>query len=197
MNRVPDIVRNPAYIGELEPEGDEVDPVDLSPFMEGDTPIITGPTSEDEGVDRVEDAIRELEELVQDSDDDKEEKMDNLLKELESRNIEADELLKEMRDHISSLQEGTGSKQPTVVPDVDIWDTGKATEQEYRLYPDSTMEEIRARLVNQVWNLLHVLQERVDQHTYDSTDIELISGLQNILVLNSRLSVMTKSVLKC
>ena len=63
MNRVPAIVRNPAYIGELEPEGDEVDPVDLSPFMEGDTPITTGPTSEDEGVDRVEDAIRELEEL--------------------------------------------------------------------------------------------------------------------------------------
>ena len=123
--------------------------------------------------------------------------MDNLLKELESRNVEADELLKEMRDYISSLQEGTGSKQPTVVPDVDIWDTGKATEQEYRLYPDSTMEEIRARLVNQVWNLLHVLQERVDQHTYDSKDIELISGLQNILVLNCRLRIMTELELNC
>ena len=53
MNHVPGIVRNPAYVGELEPEGDEVDPVDLSPFTEGDTPIITSPTSEDDGVDGV------------------------------------------------------------------------------------------------------------------------------------------------
>ena len=164
MNRVPVIVRNPAFVEELEPDGDEIDPADL----------------------------------IQDpGDDDKEEKMDNLLKELESRNVEADELLKEMRDYISSLQEGTGSKQPTVVPDVDIWDTGKATEQEYRLYPDPTMEEIRDRLANQVWDLLQILQERVDQHTCDSKDIEFISGLQNILILNSRLSIMTKSVLKC
>ena len=197
MNRVPVIVRNPAFVEELEPDGDEVDPADISPFMEGDTPIITSPTSGDEGVDGVEDAIRELEELVQDSDDDMEEKMDNLFKELENKNAEADELLKEMRGYISSLQEGTSSKQPTVVPDVDIWDTGKATEQEYRLYPDPTMEEIRDRLANQVWDLLQILQERVDQHTCDSKDIELISGLQNILILNSRLSVMTKSVLKC
>ena len=69
--------------------------------------------------------------------------MDNLLKELESRNVEADELLKEMRDYISSLPEGTGSKQPTVVPNVDVWDTGKVIEQEYRLYPDPTMKEVR------------------------------------------------------
>ena len=197
MNRVPVIVRNPAFVEELEPDGDEVDPADISPFMEGDTPIITSPTSGDEGVDGVEDAIREREELVQDSDDDMEEKMDNLFKELENKNAEADELLKEIRGYISSLQEGTSSKQPTVVPDVDIWDTGKATEQEYRLYPDPTLEEIRDRLANQVWDLLQILQERVDQHTCDSKDIEFISGLQNILILNSRLSIMTKSVLKC
>ena len=38
MNRVPGIVRNPAYVEELEPDGDEVDPVDLSPFIEGTHP---------------------------------------------------------------------------------------------------------------------------------------------------------------
>jgi len=110
MNRVPVIVRNPAFVEELEPDGDEIDPADL----------------------------------IQDpEDDDEEEKMDNLLKELESRNVEAEELLKEMRDYISSLPEGTGSKQPTVVPNVDVWDTGKVIEQEYRLYPDPTMKEVR------------------------------------------------------
>ena len=163
MNRVPVIVRNPAFVEELEPDGDEIDPADL----------------------------------IQDpEDDDEEEKMDNLLEELESRHVEAEELLKEMRDLISSLPEGTGSKQPTVVPNVDVWDTGKVIEQEYRLYPDPTMKEVRDRLSNQVWDLLQILQERVYQHTYDSKDIELISGLKTILVLNSRLSVITETVLK-
>jgi len=192
MNRVPVIVRNPAYIEELESDGDEVDPIDLTPYIEGDTPIITSPASEDEGVDRVEDIIRDLEELVQDSEDEHEEDVPQILQEA-IQNLEG--LNQELRS-ILSLGD-TSSAEPTVVPDVDVWDTGKATEQEYRLHPDPTMEEIRDRLANQVWDLLQILQERVDQHTYDSKDIEFISGLQNILVLNSRLSVMTETVLKC
>ena len=195
MNRVPVIVRNPAYIEELESDGDEVDPIDLSPFIEGDTPIITSPASEDEGVDRVEDIIRDLEELVQDSEDSEDEHEEDVPQILQEaiQNLEGSN--QELRS-ILSLGD-TSSAEPTVVPEVDIWDTGKATEQEYRLHPDPTMEEIRDRLANQVWDLLQILQERVDQHTYDSKDIEFISGLQNILILNSRLSIMTKSVLKC
>ena len=195
MNRVPVIVRNPAYIEELESDGDEVDPIDLSPFIEGDTPIITSPASEDEGVDRVEDIIRDLEELVQDSEDSEDEHEEDVPQILQEaiQNLEGSN--QELRS-ILSLGD-TSSAEPTVVPEVDIWDTGKATEQEYRLHPDPTMEEIRDRLANQVWDLLQILQERVDQHTCDSKDIEFISGLQNILILNSRLSIMTKSVLKC
>ena len=122
--------------------------------------------------------------------------MDNLLEELESKNAEAEELLKKMREYVSSLPEDTGSRQHTVVPNVDVWDTGKAIEQEYRLHPDPTMKEVRDRLSNQVWDLLQILQERVNQHTYDNKDIELISGLKTISVLNSRLSVITETVLK-
>ena len=191
MNRVPGIVRNPAFVEELESDGDEVDPTDLTPNIEGDTPIITGPASEDEGVDGVEDVIRELEELVQDSEDEPEEDVPQILREA-IQNLEG--LNQELRS-ILSLRD-TSSAEPTVVPEVDVWDTGKATEQEYRLYPDPTMEEIRDRLANQVWDLLQILQERVNQHTYDGKDIELISGLKTILVLNSRLSVMTDTVLK-
>ena len=192
MNRVPGIVRNPAYVEELEPDGDEVDPVDLSPFIEGDTPIITGPTSEDEGVDRVEDVIRELEELVQDSEDEHEENVPQILREA----IQNREGLNQELRSILSLG-GTSSAEPTVVPEVDVWDTGRATEQEYRLYPDSTMGEIRDRLANQVWDLLQVLQERVDQHTCNDKDIRLIEGLKTILVLQSRLSVLTDIKLNC
>ena len=192
MNRVPGIVRNPAFVEEPEPDGDEVDPTDLTPNIEGDTPIITGPASEDEGVDEVEDVIRELEELVQDSEDEPEEDVPQILREA-IQNLEG--LNQELRS-ILSLGD-TSSAEPTVVPEADIWDTGKATEQEYRLYPDPTMEEIRDRLANQVWDLLQILQERVDQQTYNSKDIEFISGLQNILVLNCRLRIMTELELNC
>ena len=192
MNRVPVIVRNPAFVEELEPDGDEVDPVDISPFMEGDTPIITSPTSEDEGVNGVEDTIRELEILVQDSDDDQEENVLQILREA----IQNREGLNQELRSILSIRD-TSSAERTDVPEVDVWDTGKATEQEYRLHPDSTMEEIRDRLANQVWDLLQVFQERVDQQTYDSKDIEFISGLHNILVLNNRLRIMTDLELNC
>jgi len=191
MNRVPVIVRNPAFIEELEPEGDEVDPADLTPCTEGNTPIITSPASEDKGVDGVGDTIRDIEKLIQDIEDEYEEDIPHILRGA-IQNLEG--LNQELRS-ILSLGD-TSSQEHTVVPDVDVWDTGKATEQEYKLYPDPTMEEVRDRLANQVWDLLQILQERVNQHTYNSKDIELISGLKTILVLNSRLSVITETVLK-
>jgi len=48
MNRVSVIIQNPAYIEELEPEGeavdqDEVEPANLAPLISGNVPIITIP----------------------------------------------------------------------------------------------------------------------------------------------------------
>ena len=196
MNRVPVIVWNPAYVEELEPdEGEDVDPADLAPLISGNTPIVTVPASEDEDV---------AEEVVEDGDEDHDEEdlpktMQDVLEELVELDREVIQGLQGLDQELGSIMSlrDTSSQQPTVVPNVNVWDTGKATEQEYRLHPDPTMEEIRDRLANQVWDLLQILQERVDQHTYDSKDIEFISGLQNILVLNSRLSVMAETVLKC
>ena len=37
---------NPAHIEEVELDRDEVDPVDLTPLISGDTPIITVPALE-------------------------------------------------------------------------------------------------------------------------------------------------------
>ena len=201
MNRVHVLVLNPAFIEELEPDGDEVDPADLAPCTSGNTPTVTSPAVKDEevagedAVDGVGEAIRNLEELIQETDDDEDEKVNDILEKLERSNVETDEILKKMRDIISFLPEGTSSRQHTVVPNVDVWETGKAIEQEYRLYPDPTIG-IRDRLSNQVWDLLQILQERVNQHTYNDKDIELISGLKTISVLNSRLSVITDTVLK-
>ena len=137
-----------------------------------------------------------MEELIQETDDEEDEKVNDILEKLERSNAETEDILKKMRELISFLPEGTSSRQHTVVPNVDVWDTGKTIEQEYRLYPDPTLKGIRDRLSNQVWDLLQILQERVNQHTYNDKDIELISGLKSISVLNSRLSVITDTVLK-
>ena len=199
MNRVRVMVRNPAFIEELEPDGDEVDPADLAPCISGNTPTVTSPAAKDEevagedAVDEVGEAIRNLEGLIQESDDDEEdENMDDVLVGIRR----AREHLREIRSVLSSISENMSSRQHTVVPNVDVWDTGKAIEQEYKLYPDPTLKEVRDRLSNQVWDLLQILQERVNQHTYDNKDIELISGLKSISVLNARLSVVTETVLK-
>ena len=61
MDRVSVIVRNPAYIEEVELDEDEVDPADLTPLISGDTPIATVPASKDEDV---------TEDVVEDSKED-------------------------------------------------------------------------------------------------------------------------------
>ena len=75
-------------------------------------------------------------------------------------------------------------------------DTGKVIEQEFKLSPNPTRKELRDRLDNQVWDLLRLMQERVDQRTYHDTDISLIKGLQTISVLHARLGILTEIALK-
>ena len=181
MNRVSVIVQNPAYIEELD--GDEVDPADLAPLISGNTPIVTVPASEDEDEDPDEEDLLKM--------------MENALEELEERSRRVIQGLQGLDQELDSImsRRGTSSQQPTDVPNVDVWDTGKVMEQEYRLHPDPTMMEVRDRLSNQVFDLLQILQERVDQHTCKDKDIRLIEGLKTILVLHSRLGVLTDIML--
>ena len=137
MNRVPVIVRNPAYIEEVEPDRDGVVPANIIPLISGDTHIVTVPASEDENV---------AEDAVEDNDED--ENMDDVLEKLEKRDAEAKELLKEIMDLLSSIPENMSSLQSADVPQVDVWDTGKTWEQEYRLHPDLSIDEISSRLFN-------------------------------------------------
>ena len=191
MNRVSVIVQNPAYIEELD--GEEVDPADLAPLISGNTPIVTVPASEDEDV---------ADEVVEDGEEDPDDEdlpkmMQNVIGELEELSrevIQGLQGLDQELDSIMSLRD-TSSQQPIDVPNVDVWDTGKAIEQEYRLHPDPTMTEVRDRLSDQVMDLLQILQERVDQHTCNNKDMRLIEGLKTILVLHSRLGVLVDTVL--
>ena len=175
MNRVSVIVRNPAYLREVELDEDEVNPVDLVPLVSGDTPMISVPTSEDEqaavalGEERLETKVKELR--------------------------------KEIMDLLSSISEDLSSLQSADVPQVEVWDTGKTWELEYRLHPDRSIDEISSRLSNQVWDLLRLLQERVDQRTYNNKDIRhkdirLIDGLMAISVMHAQLGNLTEKALK-
>ena len=107
-----------------------------------------------------------------------------------------EELNRELRSILSPPPRDTSTHQPTVVPNVDVWDTGKAWEQEYILYPTSNRKEVSDRLSNQVWDLLRILQERVDQQTCNSKDIKLIDGLKAISVMHFTLGRLTEKVLK-
>jgi len=199
MNRVLVIVRNPAHIEELEPEGeavdqDEVEPANLAPLISGNAPIITIPALEDEDV---------AEEIVEDKDenhddDDLSKTMQDVLEELEELDREVIQGLQGLNQELGSilsLREAS-SQQHTVVPNVHIWDTGKAVEQEYRLYPNPTRKGLKDRLDNQVWDLLRIIQERVDQGTCNNTDMRLVDRLNAISVMHARLGVLTEIALK-
>ena len=125
MNRVPVIVWNPAYIDEVELDEDEVDPADITPLITGDSLIITVPSLEDEGV---------AEAASEDGKDDEEtEDVSQILRDVIA---DLEELNKEIRSILSPTPGDTSSLKSTVVPNVDVWDTEKALELEYRLHPD-------------------------------------------------------------
>ena len=73
---------------------------------------------------------------------------------------------------------------------------GEALELEYRLHPDPSIDEISSRLFNQVWELLQILQERVDQRTCNNKDIKLIDRLKAISVMLARLGRLTEKALE-
>ena len=90
MNRVPVIVQNPAYIEEVELDEDEVDPADITPLISGDSPIITVPALEDEGV---------AEAALEDNKDDEEtEDVSQILRDVIA---DLEKLNKEMRSILS------------------------------------------------------------------------------------------------
>ena len=73
---------------------------------------------------------------------------------------------------------------------------GEGLELEYRLHPDQSIDEISSRLSNQVWDLLRILQERVDQRTCNNKDIKLIDGLKAISVMHAQLGKLTEKAIK-
>ena len=175
MSNGDQLMMNQAHIS-IPDDGheEEVNPADLAPFISGNTPTISIPASEDEEVagevtaDGAEGVIQGLEELTQ-----------------------------EIKNKTSPPCEDAGSEQHAVVPNVDIWNTEKAIEQEYRLHPNLTIKGLRDRLDEQVWALLRIIQERVDQNTCNNIDMRLVDGQNAISVMHTRLGIINDISLKC
>ena len=137
------------------------------------------PTSDDEDVidDVPEDTEEDTKQVLQDA-------------------VQSLSILNDGLRSVLSLSWDTSSPQHTDVHGVDIWDTGKAIEREFRLFPNPTRKGLKDRLENQVWDLLQLIQERVDQGTYNDTDMRLVDGLHVISVLHARLGILTETALK-
>ena len=175
MNRVPILVRNPAYVGRLEPDEDGVDPADSAPSISGNDPVTTVPASDDEEAGgEVTTGRAEVgrEDMVD---------MYGFL----------GEIVEQIQAFNSTRQGSSNPSQPLAVPTIDTRDTRRAIEQEYRRFPNPTRRGFRDRLDNRIWNLLQIMQERVNQGACNDTDIKLIEGLQAIAVLYARLNVLT------
>ena len=72
----------------------------------------------------------------------------------------------------------------------------KAWEREFRLLPEASRDELCSRIYVQVGKLLHRLQERADQHTWNRDDKYMMDGLANIVVLHFRLDKLTEGATK-
>ena len=185
MNQVPVIVCNPAYVADVELDEVEVDPADLTPLVSKNAPIVTVPASEDEDV---------AEDVVEDRND--EEEMEDVPQMFRDVISSLGELNTEFRSILSPAPGDTCSHQPPVVPHIDVWDTGRAWEREYKLYPDPSRKEISDTLFNQVVDLRRIMHKRISQQTWNERDKELIDGLNNITVMHVRLSRLTEKMLK-
>ena len=101
-------------------------------------------------------------------------------------------LNQELESMVSSTLEGTSTQEPLVDPNVNAW----VWEREFSLYPEANRDEVCSRIYVQVGKLLHRLQERADQHTWNRDDKYMMDGLANIVVLHFRLDKLTERATK-
>ena len=116
--------------------------MDPATFISGDSQIVTAPASEDGDV---------VEEIAEEPEEDTKQVLQDAVQSLSRLNDGLRSIL--------SLSRDTSSFQRTEVPNEDVWDTGKAIEQEFELFPNPTRKGLKDRLDNQVWDLLRLMQE--------------------------------------
>ena len=86
------------------------------------------------------------------------------------------ELNHELESMVSFTLKDTSTQEPLVDPNVNAWDARKAWEREFSLHSEANREELCSRIYVQVGKLLHRLQERADQHTWNIDDKYMMDG---------------------
>ncbi len=180
MNRRSVIVINPAYLAaDVEDDQDnvkEIDPADLAPLTSGSAPIVyNAPASEDgeeaedgeEDEDGEEAEDEEIPALEDDHSSRDDEEIEDWFLRMSNALGDMDRLQREFR---TRPREDTNDPQPYVGPDVGVWDSGRMWEREYQLYPDTSREELNQRFFDQVWNMLRIMQERVEGRTWNKEE---------------------------
>ena len=97
---------------------------------------------------------------------------------------------------LSSTLMDTSTQEPLVDPNGNAWDTRKAWEREFSLYLEANRDEVCSKIYIQVGKLLHGLQERADNHTWNRDDKYMMDGLANIVVLHFRLDKLSERATK-
>ncbi len=167
---------------------DNIDPVDLSPLVSGQAPIVTAPASEDgeaAGDDVAEVPEDPFNELLKKYPLTGARKLVEALKSL-FEDIEA--LKDQSRSSDVDTQGGASTGQPPAVPDDYTWDLNAAWEREFHLYPEANHEELNFRLKLQVWDMLQQIWGCVHQYTWKKEDQDMANGLINVLILNKRIN---------
>ena len=129
-------------------------------------------------------------------DEDMEEETDILVQAMQEVMDKLAELNKELESMVSLTMKDTSTQEPLVDPNVNAWDERKAWEREFRLHPEASRDEVCSRIYVQVGKLLHRLQERADQHTWNRGDKYMMDGLANIVVLHFRLDKLTERTIE-
>ena len=127
-------------------------------------------------------------------DEDMEKETDVLVRTMQEVMDKLAELNQELESMVSSTMKDTSTQEPLVDPNVNAWDARKAWE--FRLHPEANRDEVCSRIYVQVGKLLHRLQERADQHTWNRDDKYMMDGLANIVVLHFRLDKLTEGATK-
>ena len=142
-------------------------------------PVIVGntiPASEDENV---------AEDVVEDSDEDKE--MKDVPQILWDVITSLADLNKEMRSLLTPTPGDTSSHQLAVVPMLRFGTQGRLGNRN----TDCILTLIEKR----GWLAILIMQERINQQTWNNMDLELIDGLKAISVMHFRIGRLTEKVL--
>ena len=173
-------------------ELDGIDPMDLAPLVSSaNVPIVTVPRDES---DEDEDEDEDGNEGVEDEDEDEEEDRTNSIPDLQADKSSTEDLLGDSESN-SSEAGASRLEEEEYDPGCDTFDPPSNLWLKEYQWRNSEPEDILDRLDQQVKDMLKIMKAKMGWpaiHRYED-DIILAEGLENILVMEDKLSKSIQS----